>query len=85
MRGFGEVTYKEYIELSNKRYTTVCSIYCDKHGCNHKSYLSPYYKYVQYIDIKKHSFKQYQKDTLLLYIGIFPLLIYSVLYLIIKK
>ena len=84
-RNFGQITYQEHITLSNKRYDDVCSVYCDKHGCTHKSYLKPYFKYVQSIDIKKHSLKQYQRDNLMLYIIIFPVLFYSVIYSILKK
>jgi hypothetical protein len=45
-RNFDKISYKDYIALSNKRHDNYCSIYCDKYGCTHKSYLKSYKNYL---------------------------------------
>jgi hypothetical protein len=84
-RNFDKISYKDYIALSNKRHDNYCSIYCDKYGCTHKSYLKSYFKYVQALDPPLHNFVDYRNINLIVYLLLIPLLIYTTLFLIIKK
>ena len=74
-------TKSEIYAYHNKYYRNQCSIYCDKHGCNHKHVLQKYHWIFQKYDVPMTNFTAYRDINLLIYILFIPLIIHLFFYL----
>ena len=71
----------EVYNIENKYYKNRCSIYCDKHGCNHKHVLQKYHWIFQKYDVPLTTFDKYRDINLLIYLLLIPFIIHLFFYL----